>query len=330
MYSVPSFVSQPVRELIAGMLVVDPTKRITIPEIRANKWFNIDLPDYLKLRNAPQTLLVNQRQGDAESLYVDDDIIAYLQKKMGFSRETIKHALKEQGNNQIKVAYELVIDHRQMVADGKMSTNAAIRGFLAASPPAWEDTSFLNQDVNSGDASKSTSRQQKNAYRKSNLSHSHDASSPETSLATNQTSTVQVIDATLPSAKPQETQDKRGDSSLLKSSRQVRSRWHYGIRSKSNPLDIMVEIYRAVQNAGMKWKTMDPFRLRCVHVTARNQRVKVDIQLFQMGNGSYLVDFKNVVHESDDAFNDGATQCRTVNAFFDVCSKLITELAISG
>jgi carbon catabolite-derepressing protein kinase len=30
------------------MLLVDPVRRISIGEIRKNKWFNISLPDYLK------------------------------------------------------------------------------------------------------------------------------------------------------------------------------------------------------------------------------------------------------------------------------------------
>ncbi|KAG5184181.1 SNF1-related protein kinase [Tribonema minus] len=49
MYSLPSHLSQLARDLIPRMLVVDPMKRITIPEIRAHPWFRHKLPSYLAL-----------------------------------------------------------------------------------------------------------------------------------------------------------------------------------------------------------------------------------------------------------------------------------------
>jgi len=38
---------------------------------------------------------------------------------MGFLDETIRIALQEEGNNQIKVAYQLVLDHKRMILDGE-------------------------------------------------------------------------------------------------------------------------------------------------------------------------------------------------------------------
>lgn len=40
---------QMARDLIPRMLVVDPLKRITIPEIRKHPWFTSKLPFYLSL-----------------------------------------------------------------------------------------------------------------------------------------------------------------------------------------------------------------------------------------------------------------------------------------
>ena len=92
------------------MLVVDPLKRITIAEIRQNAWFNVGLPEYLK----------PLPQGSNEDAFcnLQDDIITELMKKMNFSKETIIQALEERQNNQIKVAYQLVVDHRQMIENG--------------------------------------------------------------------------------------------------------------------------------------------------------------------------------------------------------------------
>jgi carbon catabolite-derepressing protein kinase len=38
---------------------------------------------------------------------------------MGYSRETIYKALSEADNNQIKVAYQLVVDHHRMIKECK-------------------------------------------------------------------------------------------------------------------------------------------------------------------------------------------------------------------
>jgi 5'-AMP-activated protein kinase catalytic alpha subunit len=46
-YTLPSHLSPGARDLIPRMLVVDPMKRVTIPEIRQHPWFQAHLPRYL-------------------------------------------------------------------------------------------------------------------------------------------------------------------------------------------------------------------------------------------------------------------------------------------
>ncbi|KAJ1398739.1 Serine/threonine-protein kinase, active site [Sesbania bispinosa] len=48
-YILPSHLSHGARDLISRMLVVDPMKRMTIPEIRQHTWFQVSLPRYLAL-----------------------------------------------------------------------------------------------------------------------------------------------------------------------------------------------------------------------------------------------------------------------------------------
>ncbi|EGF78552.1 hypothetical protein BATDEDRAFT_13121 [Batrachochytrium dendrobatidis JAM81] len=70
-FILPPFLSPAVRELVSAMLVVDPLKRITIPEIRRTDWFNTDLPEYLQLRpEIPQE----------ELSYLDETVVEYLIK----------------------------------------------------------------------------------------------------------------------------------------------------------------------------------------------------------------------------------------------------------
>jgi len=66
MYSLPSHLTQSSRDLILRMLVVDPMKRITIPEIRQHPWFQHKLPAYLSL--PPDMIEVQHR-------FIDDEIV---------------------------------------------------------------------------------------------------------------------------------------------------------------------------------------------------------------------------------------------------------------
>jgi carbon catabolite-derepressing protein kinase len=73
-----------------------------------------------------------------------------------------------------------------------------------------------------------------------------------------------------------------------------RSRWHFGIRSKCPAWEVMLEIYRSLQNVGMEWRTLDPYHVRCRYkYPTVGLVVKFDLQLYKLENNSYLVDFKN-------------------------------------
>lgn len=66
---------------------------------------------------------------------------------MGFSRNTIYQALQEPENNQIKVAYQLVVDNKRMILAGKISGQKNCQGFFAASPPSWNSLQVNNKLV---------------------------------------------------------------------------------------------------------------------------------------------------------------------------------------
>lgn len=208
------------------MLVVDPTKRILIPEIRETPWFSKDLPKYLI--PLPEKESVNEHE-------IIPSIVEEIEKKTGFSKSTIEHALSEVDNNQIKVAYQLVIDHRQMLTGGLEAVEMA--KLLGGSPPAFSNTS----------------------------SPSTRAPSESNSIQ----SSVKLLKTRNNGALVEASSDPRRTK--------VRSRWHYGIRSRSDPLDIMLEIYRAGKNVGMKWKTLDPYRIRCLYVTVRGLEVSLKL-----------------------------------------------------
>jgi len=59
-YTLPSHLSPGARDIIPRMLVVDPMKRITIPQIRQHFWFKTGLPCYLAVQ-PPDPMLVFKR-----------------------------------------------------------------------------------------------------------------------------------------------------------------------------------------------------------------------------------------------------------------------------
>jgi carbon catabolite-derepressing protein kinase len=156
-FSLPSHLSEETRHLLSRMLVVDPVRRATIAEIRDNAWFKENLPHYLQplpptpsleRTNIPaselSTLLAAQVPGaekanpedtpqriaEARNLVythdlgiIDPQIVDELCEKMaGFDRADVWDAVKKEGDNQIKVAYQLVRDHKRMLQDSKWRT----------------------------------------------------------------------------------------------------------------------------------------------------------------------------------------------------------------
>jgi len=89
-------------------------------------------------------------------------------------------------------------------------------------------------------------------------------------------------------------------------------RWHYGIRSRSPPLEVMLEIYDTLAHLGFQWREKKgPWGVKSpksIHdltdsiyyvetrCRVRDVVVLMDIQLFQVDHSNYLVDFKNVTY----------------------------------
>ncbi|KAK3838258.1 MAG: kinase-like domain-containing protein [Linnemannia gamsii] len=337
-----------------------------------------------------------------------DDIITELMKKMNFSKETILQALEERQNNQIKVAYQLVVDHRQMIENAShMSPQKPFQSFLATSPPPWNATdkdaspnkSTAGSSVGSalksgleGDTSDDSTDSPvpssitvlstslpgnsfaKELHRKASLKNTkrdrvssqpqspHQPQSP-TFAHQDHTTTAFHQAAVLGNSSsggggipiPTKVTGVYGPSSALNpatTQRRMKSRpkWYFGIRSRSAPKEVMAEIYRALSNLSMKWKIINPYHLRAKYEYAEGFEVKIELQLYKLDSENYLVDFKYVGQQSADelardlkqrpthllfprASYQLASATKEVTSpfpFFDVCGKLITELAIGS
>ncbi|CAN1143601.1 SNF1-related protein kinase catalytic subunit alpha KIN10 [Linum perenne] len=107
-YTLPSHLSPGARDLIPRMLVVDPMKRMTIPEIRQHPWFQARLPRYLAVP-PPDTM--------QQAKKIDEEILQEV-IKMGFDRNQLVESLRNRLQNEGTVAYYLLLDNRFRVSNG--------------------------------------------------------------------------------------------------------------------------------------------------------------------------------------------------------------------
>ncbi|RZC85631.1 hypothetical protein C5167_026303 [Papaver somniferum] len=92
-YTLPSHLSDGARDLILRMLVVDPMKRITIPEIRQHPWFQAHLPSYLAVP-PPDTMEQTNK--------MDEEILMKV-IQMGFDGNQLIESLGNKVQNEVFV-----------------------------------------------------------------------------------------------------------------------------------------------------------------------------------------------------------------------------------
>ncbi|CAJ2669102.1 unnamed protein product [Trifolium pratense] len=107
-YTLPSHLSPGARDLIQRMLLADPMKRITIPEIRQHPWFKLRLPRYLAVP-PPNTM--------QQANKIDEDILLEV-IKMGFDSDQLIESLRHRIQNEGTVAYYIILDNRFRVSSG--------------------------------------------------------------------------------------------------------------------------------------------------------------------------------------------------------------------
>ncbi|CAH2310473.1 5 -AMP-activated kinase catalytic subunit alpha-2 [Pelobates cultripes] len=94
-----------------------------------------------------------------------------------------------------------------------------------------------------------------------------------------------------------------------------KAKWHLGIRSQSKPYDIMAEVYRAMMQLDFEWKAVNPYHLRVrrKNVVTGNYS-KMSLQLYQVDNRSYLLDFKSIDDEVMEQKSGSSTPQRSCSA----------------
>lgn len=132
-FHLPSYLSPEAKNLITSMLVVDPVKRITVPEITQHPFFTTNLPRYLTPLPPPpgpvlgtlSSLVGPAKQLDFEMIEglgrIEEDVVEELADTLdGVSLDEVWACLRRDDGvqgNAVKVAYMLLRDKRRLGKD---------------------------------------------------------------------------------------------------------------------------------------------------------------------------------------------------------------------
>lgn len=149
-YTLPSHLSSGARDLIPRMLVVDPMKRMTIPEIRQHPWFLEKLPRYLAVP-PPDTI--------QQAKKIDEEILQEVIKR-NFDRNQLIESLRSRIQNEATVAYYLMLDNRSRISNGYLGSEFqeakdCIHHFVPTDRATPTGDHRLTGFINQGNASRS-------------------------------------------------------------------------------------------------------------------------------------------------------------------------------
>lgn len=125
-YSIPQWLSPGPANLLKRMLVVDSLKRITMHEIKADSWFQQDLPDYLRVFDE-----------NFETTEIDQNAVNKLSQKFQISNESVVEAISSTSPNDVKDAYQIIVENQALSARSKEMTGID-QTSLSQSPPPWD------------------------------------------------------------------------------------------------------------------------------------------------------------------------------------------------
>ncbi|CAE7492273.1 KIN10 [Symbiodinium pilosum] len=104
-YTPPSFITDSVKDLIAGLLTVDPAKRFTIADVRAHEWY----------RQIPEAS-VRPRDLVSGQCGLEEDVLQEL-KCHGFPQEYATNCLLNNKHNSVTTTYYLLASKRRRMAE---------------------------------------------------------------------------------------------------------------------------------------------------------------------------------------------------------------------
>ncbi|KAF7302482.1 Non-specific serine/threonine protein kinase [Mycena chlorophos] len=332
-YEMPSYLSPGAQNLIQSMLTADPTKRLTIPQIMEHPWVRVNLPRYL----TPLPPLPGPVVGMMSSIVlpptvsmdfefveglgrIDEEVVDDLAARLtDTDREEIMHSLRRNDGvrgNQVKVAYMLLKDKKRVGKNLAVYAEQERDAELAAMDPR----NVISPNALSPGGADLDINPFEEQFEEEAAEGVDEFDEPvnndETEGDPNGPSNVTILNSSLRAADAQLLTSPTGRANARRAAKATR--WHFGIRSRSAPMEVMLEIYKTLQAMDMEWKQKtnlgslglpprphDRYDDRrdedmraagsifCIETRARVQDIIVlmNITLYMVDQHNYLVDF---------------------------------------
>lgn len=349
-YTLPHDLSSGAKNLLTRMLVVNPLHRITIHEIMEDEWFKVEFPAYLIPSNNNENKILTTDD-------IDDDVVFALSVTMGYNKDEIIEAIKlgkTPETEEILDSYELMRKNTPLVNSMKKERLES-EGKSINDPNNSNNNNNLNNDNNNNS---NFSNQNSNVGSMQQIMNPdwRSVNGQQQNLNTTApNSTIAILPSSLPQIHKAYMIQSYPELANIQSVSQKKSKtkWHFGIRSRSYPLDVMGEIYRALKNLGAEWQRPSEEELWTIKVRWKyapkeviNENdsipdvMKMQIQLFQLEPNNYLVDFKFDGWESKSGNSSRSSNSSTTDEelvssfsaypFLHLSTRLIMELAVNS
>lgn len=262
-YTLPTHLSDLARDLIPRTLVVDPLKRITIPEIRAHPWFKTKLPLYLAIPPAvaeAQLEALNaacehaRRRGllpSVTSMGSTSDLAAMGMGLTAAAREGLGLDSAGADPEIIDMVLRLGFPGVASAADVERAVKRSGKG-----KNGWNDVGVAYALLSERKRARQRAAQIEEAAR-----------SNETPALSLKPAFGTLASSALGQQFQAEFQQHLAAAAAASASR--RRRWYLGIQSKKDPSHVMGEVFRALRDARFEWKTIGPYRVRARYAPAQ-------------------------------------------------------------
>ncbi|KAM0793059.1 hypothetical protein ACM66B_000545 [Microbotryomycetes sp. NB124-2] len=309
---------------------------------------------------------------------VDQEIVDDLCGKIpGLKSDDVWSKLKDGQDRELRIAYQLCRDNKRMVEGSHYDDTEAVQSFIspAGIPGQRQPTlrkkpsqsSEMRDNAPPKDAQdalaprENTIRVLESSIRRHQASDASELMAPKPSrlrpLNPRFNSPLRNLAQPLtPTERSEAPQPAPTPPPSAPTSRRLRQRWHFGIRSRSEPMEVMLEIYRTLKTLKMEWKPKhhdpDLSKANAEHEEDSKKRrrreeeervkkaqelyfvetrcrmddvmVRMDLQLYRIDDSNYLVDFRNLGYKSIPTMRSASPSLSQVS--MDAASNLSQSL----
>jgi serine/threonine protein kinase len=321
-YKMPTHLSPSCQDLIRQMLVVDPLKRITIPEIREHAWFKSGLSPYLE-----KFASVNDAYSAAFQP-TDERVLVELQRFYSIPRHQLMLELSKEEQdgdgrpNQFLVAYYLVYDSSGFADDIPSSTSSPLSSSAQSSSIAGTMADSLgggggiseadsvaiahslaelsvSPPLNLRDDDMSSS-----AVSATNPLHIPTTTAGRTATAHHNASLLDRA-AALFSSSPATFSSNSAlltspPSSSSSGAPHLHTPWFLGLISRHKPHHVMKQVYTALKKLEFEWKVVTPYLVRCRYSISCQQQSPLQSQT-QPQSQRHMSPVAGGISDDDDA-----------------------------